>query len=132
MELPLDHVAIAVESIAESRALFESLTGSQGSRIERVETQAVNVIFIGEGPGRIELLEPSSSDSTVARFLSRRGPGLHHLAYRVEDLEAELERLSAAGFELIDRVPRSAAGGHRAAFIHPRSTGGVLVELIGD
>jgi methylmalonyl-CoA/ethylmalonyl-CoA epimerase len=131
VKLSLDHVAIAVESIAGSRALYESLIGADGSPMEYVATQDVHVMFIGDGPGRIELLEPGSPDSKVARFLDRRGSGLHHLAYHVTDLEAELERLAAAGFELIDPTPRAAAGGHRAAFIHPRSTGGVLIELVG-
>lgn len=132
MQLPLDHVAIAVESIAAAKPLFESLVGANGSLPERVESQHVEVCFIGSGPGRIELIAPTSPDSTVARFLERRGSGLHHLAYRVPDLEAALERLSAQGVKLIDRVPRPGAGGHRVAFLHPGSTGGVLIELVGE
>lgn len=131
MNLPLDHVAIAVTSIAESRTLFESLLGAEGSAVEHIAGQHVNVTFIGKGPGRVELVEPTSPESTVAKFLTRRGPGLHHVAYHCDDLEAELARLAAAGYELIDRVPRPGAGGHRVAFLHPRSTGGVLTELVG-
>jgi methylmalonyl-CoA epimerase len=132
VQLPLDHVAIAVASLATAQPLYESLIGAAGSPVESVAAQGVNVVFIGTGPGRLELLEPSDADSAVGRFLSRRGPGLHHLAYRVPDLEAALARFAAAGIELIDTVPRAGAGGHRVAFLHPRSTGGVLIELVGD
>ncbi|HSJ09677.1 MAG TPA: methylmalonyl-CoA epimerase [Longimicrobiales bacterium] len=132
MQLPLDHVAIAVDSLAAAQPIFESLIGAKGSAVERVAAQGVDVVFIGEGPGRLELLEPLSPDSAVGRFLARRGGGLHHIAYRVPDLEAALARLSEAGVELIDREPRAGAHGHRVAFLHPRSTGGVLVELVGD
>jgi len=128
----LDHVAIAVESLSTAQPVFESLLGSAGSAVERVAAQGVDVVFIGEGAARLELLAPLSPDSTVGRFLARRGQGLHHIAYRVADLEAELARLAAQGVELIDRVPRAGAGGHRVAFLHPRSTGGILVELVGD
>ncbi|HEX6132334.1 MAG TPA: methylmalonyl-CoA epimerase [Longimicrobiales bacterium] len=130
MQLPLDHVAIAVESIAAFQPLFESLLGATGSPVERVGAQGVAVSFIGTGPGRLELLEPTGADTPVGRFLARRGPGLHHIAYRVPDLEAALERLAADGIELIDRTPRTGAHGHRVAFLHPRSTGGVLIELV--
>ncbi|HEX2166643.1 MAG TPA: methylmalonyl-CoA epimerase [Longimicrobiales bacterium] len=130
MDLPLDHVAIAVESIAASLPLFESLLGSSGSPVEHIPSQNVSVTFVGAGAGRIELLEPSSPDSPVGRFLARRGPGLHHIAYRVPDIEAALARYAASGVELIDDVPRPGADGHLVAFLHPRSTGGVLIELV--
>jgi methylmalonyl-CoA epimerase len=132
VELPLDHVAIAVESIADARPIFEALAGTRAGATERVEAQGVNVLFIGTGSGRLELLEPTRDDSAVGKFLAKRGPGLHHIAYRVPDLEAALEKLAAEGFELIDRIPRPGAGGHRVAFLHPRSTNGVLVELVGE
>ncbi|NJD09293.1 MAG: methylmalonyl-CoA epimerase [Gemmatimonadetes bacterium] len=130
MELPLDHIAIAVPSLLEARPLFESLVGAGSSLPEHVAAQRVTVQFIGQGPGRIELLEPDDPDSAVGRFLAKRGPGLHHIAYRVADLEAALARLEAAGVQLIDRAPRPGAGDHRVAFIHPRSCAGVLVELV--
>jgi methylmalonyl-CoA/ethylmalonyl-CoA epimerase len=129
-QLPLDHVAIAVPSIAHAMPLFELLTGGHGSPSERVESQGVEVAFVGTGTGRLELLEPTAPDSPVARFLDRRGPGLHHLAYRVPDLEAALARLKEAGIQLIDERPREGAHGRRVAFLHPRSTGGVLIELV--
>ncbi|HEY8484795.1 MAG TPA: methylmalonyl-CoA epimerase [Longimicrobiales bacterium] len=129
-QLPLDHVAIAVPSIAQAMPLFELLTGGHGSPPERVESQGVEVAFVGTGTGRLELLQPTAPDSPVARFLDRRGPGLHHLAYRVPDLEAALTRLKEAGIQLIDERPRLGAHGRRVAFLHPRSTGGVLIELV--
>jgi methylmalonyl-CoA/ethylmalonyl-CoA epimerase len=130
MELPLDHVAIAVPDLAGAVATYEALTGGVGSPAERVEDQGVDVVFIGSGSGRIELVAPISDASPVARFLARRGAGLHHLAYRVHDLPARLHELTARGVELIDREPRAGAHGRRVAFLHPRSTGGVLIELI--
>ena len=129
-ELPIDHVAIAVESIDAVLPVLELLTGSPASARERVESQSVDVVFVGQGAARIELIQPTTPDSTVARFLARRGPGLHHIAYRTADIDAELARLSAAGVLLIDREARPGAGGHRVAFLHPKSTGGVLVELV--
>lgn len=127
---PLDHVAIAVHSIDEALASYQLLSGASGSRRERVESQGVEVCFIGEGDGKLELLEPLDEDSPVGRFLARRGAGLHHIAYRVPDIRAALRQLADSGMDLIDREPRTGAGGHLVAFIHPRSTGGTLVELV--
>jgi methylmalonyl-CoA epimerase len=131
-QLPLDHVAIAVPSIAGALPVYELLTGGSGSPAERVEAQGVNVAFVGEGTGRIELIEPLSPDSPVGRFLQKRGPGLHHLAYRVPDLEATLRRLQEEGVRLIDQQPRFGAHGRMIAFLHPESTGGVLIELVEE
>ena len=130
MELPLDHIAVAVPSITSALPIFELIAGAQSSPIERVESQQVDVAFIGGGTTRIELLQPTGPDSTVQRFLDRRGPGLHHIAYRVPNLDATLELLAAAGIELIDRQGRPGAGGHLVAFLHPRSTAGILIELV--
>lgn len=123
---PIDHVAVAVHSIEEARTLFELLSGERCSQPETLEAQGVRVAFVGS----IELLEPLGPDTTVARFLERRGPALHHIAYRTTDLEAELTRLEAEGVELIDRVPRTGAGGHRVAFLSPSAAGGILIELV--
>jgi len=128
--LVLDHVAIAVASIAQALPSFETLLGARGSEPERVEAQGVAVSFLGERGAALELLEPLTPESGVARFLAKRGSGVHHLAYRVADLAGTLDALAARGVELIDRQPRPGAHGHRVAFIHPRSTGGVLVELV--
>ena len=123
---PLDHVAVAVASIEEARALFELVTGEVCSPVESIESQGVKVAFVGS----VELLEPTDPQSTVARFLERRGPGLHHVAFRVPDLEAALSELAAQGIRLIDEVPRIGARGHRVAFLHPSSTQGILIELV--
>ena len=125
---PLHHVAVAVHSIAESRALYELLTGARCSPVETLESQGVRVAFVGQ----VELVEPLSPETTVGRFLARRGPGLHHIAFRTSDIRAELRRLDDAGLQLVDREPRIGAKGHLVAFIHPSSTGGVLVELVED
>ena len=130
MELPLDHVAIAVPSITAVLSIFESLTSGTATPIEAVPSQRVNVAFVGSGAGRIELIEPASSDSTIQKFLDRKGTGLHHVAYRVPDLAAALRHYSAAGYRLIDEQGRPGAGGHLVAFLHPQSTGGVLIELV--
>ena len=124
--LPLDHVAIAVPSIDEAGRLFEVVSGEPCSPPEVLEAQGVRVAFVGA----IELLEPLGSDTTVGRFLARRGSALHHVAYRTDDIVAELARLESAGFELIDRAPRPGANGHLVAFVHPSSTGGILTELV--
>jgi methylmalonyl-CoA epimerase len=123
---PLDHLGVAVRSIEERRALFELLSGETCTVPETLQAQGVRVAFVGA----VELLEPLGPDTTIGRFLERRGEGLHHIAYRTPDLDHELARLDAEGVRLIDRVPRQGARGHRVAFLHPSGTGGVLVELV--
>lgn len=129
-EHALDHVGIAVHSLDESLPLFESITGHKGHGRERVESQGVEVVFLGTGEGRLELLAPTRDDSAVAKYLAKRGPGMHHLCYRVASVADELARYRAEGRQLIDEAPRAGAAGHLVAFVHPRSTGGVLVELL--
>ena len=121
--LPLDHVAVAVPDLEEASRLFQLITGQPCSREETLAGQGVRVAFCGA----VELLEPLGPDTTVGRFIERRGSGLHHVAYRSADIRADLDRLSAAGFRLIDAEPRPGAGGHLVAFLHPSSTQGVLV-----
>ena len=123
--LPLDHVAVAVSSIEESSRLYELLTGERCSPPTVVEAQGVRVAFVGT----VELLEPLGPDTPVGRFLERGGAGLHHIAFRTTDIEAELVRLEASGLQLIHRTPQAGAHG-LIAFIHPSSTNGVLVELV--
>ena len=121
-----DHVAVAVPSIEESAPRYERLTGGKLTPVEVVAEQNVRVAFVGT----LELIQPTRPDSAVGRFLEKRGSGLHHLAYRTENIRAELARLRKAGYELIDAEPRAGARGHKVAFLHPRSTGGVLIELV--
>lgn len=126
----LHHVAIVVASLDEARAAWVSTLGlTVEGEPERVEDQRVDVLVCRAGSQRIELVAPASADSPVSRFLERGG-GLHHLAFRVDDLAGTLRELEAAGLRLIDREPRAGAHGTRVAFVHPRSLGGVLVELL--
>jgi methylmalonyl-CoA/ethylmalonyl-CoA epimerase len=122
----IDHIAIAVYSIQDSASHFERLSGHTCSPIETIESQGVRAAFVGS----VELLEPLSPDSVIGRFLERKGQGLHHIAYRTDDIYTELSKLTAEDFELIDEEPRRGANGHLVAFLHPRSTGGILTELV--
>lgn len=122
----LDHAAIAVRSFDEAIPLLEQLSGAVATRPERVESQGVEVCFVGN----VELIRPLDPGSGVARFIDRRGPALHHVAYRVGDLESAMEVLTAQGFRFTSEAPMTGARGHRIAFMHPHTTGGVLVELV--
>ena len=128
----LHHVAIVVASIEEARATYEGLLGMTAGDVEHVAEQKVRVLVLHAGAQRIELVEPAAEDSPVQGFLARHGGGLHHLAYAVANLEHALETLTAAGVRLLDSVPRAGAHGTRIAFIHPKSTGGVLPERVED
>jgi methylmalonyl-CoA/ethylmalonyl-CoA epimerase len=124
----LDHIGIAVESIAESRRPYEAL-GLAVEGEEEVSAQGVRVAFLPVGDGRLELLEPMTPDSPIARHLEKRGPGLHHISLRVEDIRQSMADLRERGFELLSQEPQPGAHGCLVAFVHPRSTGGVLLEL---
>ena len=128
-EPKIDHVGIAVNSLAEAMPRWSAILGSPPAGREDVESEGVRVAFFGEGPGRVELLEPLDPDSHVGRFLRRRGPGIHHVCLRVADLESALDRAEAEGGEAIEPRVRVGAGGGRVAFLHPRSSDGVLIEL---
>ena len=129
MSKKVDHIGIAVHSLEKALPLYESLLGTRAERIEDVAEQKTRVAVLPLGPGRVELLESMEDDSPVARFLARRGQGLHHVCIQVEDIAAELQRLRAAGVRLIDQEPRLGAGGCLIAFIHPESAAGVLIEI---
>jgi methylmalonyl-CoA epimerase len=123
---PLDHVAVAVHRLEEASPLFQLLTGSSCSPVEELPSQGVRVLFVGT----VELLEPLGPDTPVGRFLQRRGPGLHHIAFQVPDLPRALAQAKQDGFDLVDETPRPGSRGHQVAFLHPRGTGGVLIELV--
>lgn len=125
-DLELDHVAIALWSFDEVLPLLERLGGVAATPPERVESQGVEVCFVG----RVELIRPLSEDNGVARFVERRGAGLHHIAYRVADVGAVMKELAAEGYRFTSDGPMTGAGGHRIAFMHPKSAGGVLVEMV--
>ncbi len=124
----IDHIGIAVESIAEARRFYESL-GLHVEAVEEVPAEGVRVAIIPCGASRIELLEPLEHDSPIGRFLAKRGPGIHHLCLGTDDVDAEDRRLRAAGHRLLRAGPSLGAEGCRVQFVHPKSAGGVLVEL---
>jgi methylmalonyl-CoA epimerase len=125
----IDHLGIAVKSVQAAKGLYEKL-GLKPSGEETVEGEQVHVAMIPVGESRIELLEPTSESSTVAKFLAKRGEGLHHVCLRVPDLKAAVERLKQDGVRLVSEDIKVGAGGHRYVFVHPSSTGGVLMELV--
>ena len=126
IELPFHHCAVAVASLEQAIPLYTAITGATPSPTEELASQGVRVVFVGQ----LELLEPLSPDTTVGRFLERRGQGLHHIAYRTNDISTELSRLAADGVHLIDKEPRLGANGHLVAFVHPKSSAGILTELV--
>jgi methylmalonyl-CoA epimerase len=127
----IDHLGIAVRSLDQSLEFWERQLGLAVSLRETVEHEKVNVAMLPLGDPRIELLEPATPDSVIGKFIEKRGEGLHHIAVRVRDLGAAVERLRASGARLLNE-PRAGAGGHLYVFVHPASTGGVLLELIQE
>ncbi|MDQ6870430.1 MAG: methylmalonyl-CoA epimerase [Gemmatimonadota bacterium] len=123
----VSHIGIAVEAIAESLPFFRDVLGLKEVGLE--DSDGARIVGFSAGDSLVELLEADDPASPVARFVARRGPGIHHICFSVDDLDAVLERCRAAGIQLIDKTPRMGAEGKRIAFLHPRSTGGVLVEL---
>ena len=126
------HLGIAVDDLDAAIERWAAIFGATLEHRERVEDQGVEAASLRVGEGRIELLAPLGPDTPVGRFLEKRGPGMHHVAFGVADVGAELERLRAAGVELIDERPRRGLFGLEVAFVHPEATGGVLAEFVGD
>jgi methylmalonyl-CoA/ethylmalonyl-CoA epimerase len=125
----LDHLGVAVRSIDERLRFWREALGLEAERLEEVPSEKVRTAFLPVGDLHLELLEATSPDSPIERFLERRGEGIHHLCFRVENIDEAVRRLRAAGVPLVGEAPRPGAGGCRVAFLHPRGTGGVLVEL---
>ena len=128
--MKIEHIGIATRSIEESLGFWRDALGLEVTHTETVEEQGVNVAMLPVGEPRVERLEPTGPDSPVAKFLEKRGPGIHHIAVRVADIRAALARLKAEGARLIDEEPRVGAGGCLVAFVHPSAAGGVLLELV--
>lgn len=128
-ESRLEHVAIAVHDLEAAIAVYSAILGQPESGRESVESEGVQVAFFDLDGPRIELLEPTGADTAVGRFLERRGPGLHHIAFDVPDIEDAIRRCTAAGLETVGAAPRKGAGGRQVAFLHPGGTAGVLIEL---
>ena len=127
----IDHIGIAVKSLASSKAIYEKL-GLSVSAEETVEQEQVRLVMVAVGESRLELLEATSECSTIAKFIAKRGEGLHHVCLRVPDLPAVVERLKKDGVRLVSEEIKTGAGGHRYVFVHPASTGGVLLELVQE
>jgi methylmalonyl-CoA/ethylmalonyl-CoA epimerase len=125
----IEHIGIAVESIEKSLPIYEQLLGVSCYKTEIVNSELVKTAFLMVGDSKIELLEASDPNSTIAKFLSTKGQGFHHIAFEVDDLEQEISRLSQLGFELIHQSPKDGADNKRIAFLHPKSTEKLLVEL---
>ncbi|HVW88905.1 MAG TPA: methylmalonyl-CoA epimerase [Gaiellaceae bacterium] len=130
--LAVHHVGVAVDDLDAAVAAYASLFGAVVDHRARVEDQGVEAASLAVGGSRIELLAPLGPDTPVGRFLAKRGPGLHHVAFEVADVAAELDRLRADGVELIDETPRRGLFGLQVAFVHPQATGGVLAEFVGN
>jgi methylmalonyl-CoA/ethylmalonyl-CoA epimerase len=126
----IDHVGVAVDDLDAATKLYEGVLGMPLVHRETVAEQGVEAVLLDIGDGHVELLSPLGEDTPVGKFIARKGPGLHHVAYAVSDIERTLGELADGGVELIDREPRIGIRGSRVAFLHPRSTGGVLTELV--
>jgi len=126
----IDHIGVAVEDLDAALKLYDADLDLALVHRETVESQGVEAVLLDVGEGHVELLAPLGPDTPVGKFLASKGPGLHHVAYQTADIEAELDRLRAAGLRLIDEQPRTGIRNSRVAFVHPKSTGGVLTEIV--
>lgn len=128
----VEHIGIAIKNLDESKELFHKLFGKEAYKVEAVESEGVKTLFFQLGETKIELLEASRPDSPIAKFIDKKGEGIHHIAYDVDDIEAEIARLKAEGFQVLNEKPKEGADNKLVAFLHPKSTNGVLVELCQD
>ena len=128
--MKIDHIGIATNDIEQMASIYRDALGLKVVETEEVASQKVRVAMLPVGESRIELLEATAADSPISKFLAKRGPGIHHVAFNVDDIRAALAELKSKGARLIDEEPRTGAGGCLVAFIHPSSTGGVLIELV--
>lgn len=126
----IDHVGIAVADLEEAVALYRDRLGMREQHRETVEEQGVHAVLLEIGDSHVELISPIGPEGGVAKFIERNGPGMHHVAYRTDDIDAALKQLVAAGIRMIDEEPRTGIQGSRVAFAHPKSTGGVLTEIV--
>jgi len=127
--MKLEHIGIAVKDISSSNQLFESLLGVAPYKMEEVESEAVKTSFFQTGESKVELLEASSENSAIAKFINKRGEGIHHIAFEVEDIYQSMEEMRKKGFRLLNETPKRGADNKLVCFIHPKSANGVLVEL---
>ncbi|UKN00380.1 methylmalonyl-CoA epimerase [Paracrocinitomix mangrovi] len=127
--MKLEHIGIAVKDLESANQLFETLFNKPHYKIEEVASEGVKTSFFQVGESKIELLEATNEESAIYKFIEKKGEGIHHLAFEVADIDAEIKRLSEAGYQLIHQTPKDGADNKRIAFLHPKSTNGVLVEL---
>ena len=125
----IEHIGIAVKNLSASNDLFTLLTGARPYKTEVVQTEQVSTSFFQSGPNKIELLEATGPDSVLARFIEKKGEGIHHIAFEVEDIRAEMKRLKENGFQLLSDDPKPGADNKLVCFLHPKGTNGVLIEL---
>jgi methylmalonyl-CoA/ethylmalonyl-CoA epimerase len=128
----IEHIGIAVKSISAANEIYTKLLGCEPYKTESVASEGVNTAFFMSGESKIELLEATTAESPIAKFIERRGEGVHHIAFSVDDIKAEMERLKAEGFILLNQEPKRGADNKLVAFLHPKSSHGVLVELCQD
>jgi len=128
----IEHIGIAVKDLENSNTLFASLFGKAHYKIESVESEGVLTSFFECGPNKIELLQATTKDSPIAKFIEKKGEGIHHIAFAVDDIEAEIKRLKAEGFKMIHEKPKKGADNKLIAFLHPKYSNGVLIELCQD
>ena len=125
----IEHIGIAVKDLEKSNQLFASLFGKAHYKTEEVLSEGVRTSFFKTGPNKIELLEATNPESPIAKFIAKKGEGIHHIAFAVDDIEAEIKRLKKEGFKVLNEVPKKGADNKLVAFLHPKSTNGVLIEL---
>ncbi len=128
-QIKIDHIAVVVDDLQSALGFWQDALGLELGAIEDVKEEAVEVAFLTVGSSHIELVRPTTDDSGIAKYLAKRGAGVHHICLAVEDIELAMAKLASSGIELINETPRTKANGTRYAFVHPKSTGGVLVEL---
>ncbi|HAO15575.1 MAG TPA: methylmalonyl-CoA epimerase [Tenacibaculum sp.] len=125
----IEHIGIAVKDLEKSNQLFASLFGKPHYKIEEVESEGVKTSFFTSGPNKIELLEATKKGNPIAKFIDKKGEGIHHIAFAVDNIEAEIKRLIAEGFSVLNEIPKKGADNKLVAFLHPKTTNGVLIEL---
>ena len=128
----IEHIGIAVNNLADASIIYEKLFGEPAYKQEEVANEGVKTAFFRNGPNKIELLEATNPESPIAKFIAKKGPGIHHIAFDVSDIYAEIKRLQAEGFDLIHTTPKDGADNKIIAFLHPKSTDGILVELFQE
>ncbi len=128
----IEHIGIAVKNLEQSNTLFAALFGEKHYKIETVESEGVKTSFFKQGPNKIELLEATDPNSSIAKFIEKKGEGIHHIAFAVDNIVEEISRLKKEGFTIINETPKKGADNKLVAFLHPKSTNGVLIELCQD